>query len=396
MKTNKYYFLLFYLIFFSYPFSVLSKNDNAESKSQLTVEADLSLEWFEKEKYYLAKGNVLLTKDGLKLNANKVKANYEEKKGENVLKKIIAEGNITLTKGKVKATGQFMTYDVEKKIALMSGSFQTFSSPSGYIESNKVLMFNDTNNKAEAIGKVKIILANKTKIYADNIKADFTGKEKTLKKAIAKGNVIIVNNTKGRKSKANLGIYNSSNETIKLKGNVVIINQNSKIIGSQGITNIKTGISTLTSDPDKPMPFEQAPQYTEVNEAVEHYFEMFTQEKIYEGILNALVDDVSIMEIVKPLLFQGFQEGLFNPDMMLLLAEPLTYIIAALAEQADIDFTIMGDADEYPETEQDKLPEINKALKKVDGTEEPENFPDEIAEKLKNVTPPQRSLLGEK
>jgi len=250
MKTNKFYFLLLYLIFSSYPFSVLSKNDKAESKSELTVEADLSLEWFEKEKYYLAKGNVLLTKDGLKLNANKVKANYEEKKGENVLKKIIAEGDIVLTKGKVKATGQFMTYDVEKKIALMSGSFQTFSSPSGYIESNKILMFNDINNKAEAMGKVKIILGNKTKIFADNVKADFTGKEKTLKKAIAKGNVIIVN-TKGRKSKANLGIYNSSTETIELKGNVVIINQNSTIIGSRGITDIKTGISTLTSNPVK-------------------------------------------------------------------------------------------------------------------------------------------------
>ena len=75
MKTNKFYLLFFYLIFFSYPFSVLSKNDNAESKSQLTVEADESLEWFEKEKYYLAKGNVLLTKDGLRLNANKLKAN---------------------------------------------------------------------------------------------------------------------------------------------------------------------------------------------------------------------------------------------------------------------------------------------------------------------------------
>ena len=251
MKTNKFYLLLFYLTFFLYPFSVLSKNESAESKSQLTVEADESLEWFEKEKYYLAKGNVLLTKDGLRLNANKVKANYEEKKGENVLKKIIAEGNITLTKGKVKATGKFMTYDVEKKIVLMSGSFQTFSSPSGYIESTKVLMFNDTNNKAEAIGKVKLILANKTKIYADNIKADFTGKAKTLQKAIAKGNVIIENNDQGKKSKADLGIYNSSNETIELRGNVVIINQGSTIIGSQGITNIKTGTSKITGNPSK-------------------------------------------------------------------------------------------------------------------------------------------------
>ena len=35
----------------------------------------------------------------------KSKLIMKKKKGENVLKKIIAEGNITLTKGKVKATG---------------------------------------------------------------------------------------------------------------------------------------------------------------------------------------------------------------------------------------------------------------------------------------------------
>jgi hypothetical protein len=102
------------------------------------------------------------------------------------------------------------------------------------------------------------------------------------------------------------------------------------------------------------------------------------------------------MEIVKPLIFQGFQEGLFNPDMMLLLAEPLTYIIAALAETADIDFTIMGDADEYPVEKSEDLNVLDKSLKKIDGTKEPENFPTEIADKLKNVTPPKRSLLGEK
>ena len=251
MKTNKFYLLFFYLIFFLYPFSLLSKIDDAEGKSQLIVEADESLEWFEKEKYYLAKGNVLLTKDGLKLNANKVKANYEDDKGVNVLKKIIAEGNVTLTKGKVRVTGQFMTYDVEKKNALISGSFQTFSSPSGYIESNKVLMFNDLNNKAEAIGKVKIILVNKTKIYADNIKAEFTGKAKTLQKAIAKGNVIIENSYEGKQSKADLGIYNSTTQTIQLKGNVVIINQGSIITGSQGITNIENGTSKITGNPSK-------------------------------------------------------------------------------------------------------------------------------------------------
>ena len=98
----------------------------------MSVEADISLEWFEKEKYYLAKGNVILKKDGLTLKANIVRANYDNENGENVLKNLIAKENVIVTKDNTRATGQFMTYDVEKKIAIISGSFQTFSSPTGY------------------------------------------------------------------------------------------------------------------------------------------------------------------------------------------------------------------------------------------------------------------------
>ena len=247
----KLYILLCFLTFSLYPLSVLSKDDSAKDKSELTVEADISLEWFETKKFYLAKGNVLLTKDGLKLNAHKVKAYYEDLLGENVLKKIIAEGSVILTKGAMKAKGDFITYDVKKKIIQMSGPFQSFSSTSGYIESNKNIMFNDTTNIAEATGKVKIKLINKTKIYADNIKAIFKGKEKSLQKATAKGNVIIKSNIQGKESKADIGIYKSSNQTIELKGNVVIINQGSIITGSKGITNVKTGMSKLIGNPNK-------------------------------------------------------------------------------------------------------------------------------------------------
>ena len=144
-----------------------------------------------------------------------------------------------------------MTYDLKSKIAVITGSFQTFSSPSGYIESKKMIMFNDSNNKAEASGEVKIILPNKTKIFGNNVKANFTGKNKSLTNATVKGNVIIVNTKKGQKSKADLGIYNSSNSIIKLSGNVIIINKQSTIKGSSGITNLKTGISNLIGNPKK-------------------------------------------------------------------------------------------------------------------------------------------------
>ena len=242
----------FSLIFLTcFPLKMLANEVNKESSSELSVEADISLEWFEKEKYYLAKGNVLLKKDGLTLKANIVRADYAVENGENVLKKITAEEKVVLTKDKSEANGQFMTYDVAKKIAILSGPFQTFSSPAGYVESKKNIIFDDLKNKAEANGNVKIILSNKSVIYADNVKADFTSKDKSLKKAVAKGNVIIENKEKGRKSKANVGIYNSSDEIVRLSGNVTIINQSSIISGSKGITNLKTGISNIIGDPKK-------------------------------------------------------------------------------------------------------------------------------------------------
>ena len=56
----------------------------------------------------------------------------------------------------------------------------------------------------------------------------------------------------------------------------------------------------------------------------------------------------------------------------------------------------MGDADEYPVEKSEDLNVLDKSLRKIDGTKEPENFPTKIADKLKNVTPHKRSLLGEK
>jgi lipopolysaccharide export system protein LptA len=251
MKIKKTYILTLYLIFFLHPSLAFSIEEKKNKSSKLTVEADESLEWFEKERYYIARGNVLLKKDGLILKANFVKAIYLDENGENVLSKIIAKKDAFLSKNQVKASGEFITYDLKTKVAVITGPFQTFSSPSGYIESKRIIKFDDLNKKAEAKGKVKIILPNKTKIFGDNVKADFTGRNNSLTIATAKGNVIIENTERGQKSKADLGVYNSSDEIIKLNGSVVIINKASTITGSRGITNLKTGISSLIGNAKK-------------------------------------------------------------------------------------------------------------------------------------------------
>ena len=85
MPTNR-LIIPFFIFFISFSQLVWAKNNN--NKSELTVEADESLEWFEKEKYYLAKGNVILKKDDVTLKANIIKADYVFENDENILNNI--------------------------------------------------------------------------------------------------------------------------------------------------------------------------------------------------------------------------------------------------------------------------------------------------------------------
>lgn len=152
---------------------------------------------------------------------------------------------------------------------------------------------------------------------------------------------------------------------------------------------------SLTRSPEDRLPFEGPPKYTDRTDVLEYYFELLTEEENYVAVMDALESGLPVMDLVQVFLMQGFQEGLFNPDMMLIVAEPLAYMIAALAERADVEFTIMGEEDEMPTVEQQELPIMNQKLKTIEKPELDEDFPAELSQKLDNVQAP-ASLLGER
>ena len=107
---------------------------------------------------------------------------------------------------------------------------------------------------------------------------------------------------------------------------------------------------SLTSDPSDPAPYEKPPKYTSIHEASEDIFEGLIEEQTYKEIMGLLVEDVPVMDIVQTLLFTGFKEGKWNPDLMLMLAEPVAYMLLALAERAGIDPKIyQGEEDDEAE-----------------------------------------------
>ena len=69
--------------------------------------------------------------------------------------------------------------------------------------------------------------------------------------------------------------------------------------------------------------------------------------------MGSVADGVPIMNIVQIVLFNEFQKGSWNPDLMLMLVEPTAYMIMALAERLDLEMTIYtGDLEDEDEEEE--------------------------------------------
>ena len=154
---------------------------------------------------------------------------------------------------------------------------------------------------------------------------------------------------------------------------------------------------SLTSDPDNPRAWEQPPEHSSIKTAIPDIFSFLIQEENFINIVLSLDEKIAVADLAAIVLFTGFQEGKWNPDLMLLLLEPTMYIIMALAEKAEMgDNYVLYRGEEKddvdPEEEVDTLKRAASLENfKLDSIS-PQSIPAEIREKLENLEVPQ-SLL---
>jgi len=153
---------------------------------------------------------------------------------------------------------------------------------------------------------------------------------------------------------------------------------------------------SLTNDPENPQPFEKSPEFTEMRDALEYIFVSITEEENYMGIMQEVENGFPIMDLVQIFLFEGFSNGKWNPDLMLLLAEPMTYMIMALAERVDIDYVIYRGEEEEEAAEEQVLgvkgsEEVLEKIKKAKGVPTG-SLPPEITEAIEEM--PVDSLMA--
>lgn len=124
---------------------------------------------------------------------------------------------------------------------------------------------------------------------------------------------------------------------------------------------------SLTNDPKNPQPFERKPEFTSIHSASEYMFGTIIDEDNYVPLMQAVAGGEPLSELAQVLLFQGFQDGKWNPDLMLLLIEPTIYMFLALAEKIDVDPVIYRDEDldEMEDEEASGTKFEEKALEKI-------------------------------
>jgi len=156
----------------------------------------------------------------------------------------------------------------------------------------------------------------------------------------------------------------------------------------------------LTTDPDSPMPWEQAPEYTDLDEGLQYIFGLLIDPENYVPIMDVIDDGTPLMDITQGILFKGFTEGKWNPDLLMLLAEPTAYILLALAERADIDNIKIYRGEEEDEDDEATLfnmeigkEKLNKLKEFSTSKEIPAGaIPKDIEEKIEEL--PVSSLLS--
>lgn len=144
----------------------------------------------------------------------------------------------------------------------------------------------------------------------------------------------------------------------------------------KAINFIQDGLTTgkaipgqsLTNSPDQPYNWERPSEYTNPREAMLYVFETLTVPETTTNLLLSLSNGVGVIDIASITLYAGFLEGKWNPDLMMLLMEPTMYMIMALAEKADIPYSLEAGDDEAPvEMSPDKQIEtLEKGINELD------------------------------
>ena len=164
---------------------------------------------------------------------------------------------------------------------------------------------------------------------------------------------------------------------------------------------------SLTNSPEQPYSWEQPPVFANPRDALRDVLDSLLQPEPIQKLTQALLKGASVGDIALSVLYGKFFEGKISPDVMLLLVEPLMYVIMSIAEEANIDYNIDNDDIDEPDEEeveqtisliQNEFANIRKQIanKKINSTNLEGSVDRSLLNRVKEEGPNIRESLLEK
>ncbi len=236
------------LLIFASSIHTVQAQELGNSDDPIEISADNSLEWQQKQKQYVANGNVIVTQGTNKIFADQIIADYRENEttGNTEIWQLTALENVRLENDANKATANKATYNIDTGLSTLTGGNLKLTLPDDQtITAQERMEYNINEGVAKAIGNAKIKRGVDT-LNANTITAyltkDSNGKQK-LKTAKANGRVQI--KTADETVTGDKANYNAINNTAEMMGNVKIKRGSNILEGDRAQVNLNTNISKI-------------------------------------------------------------------------------------------------------------------------------------------------------
>ena len=122
---------------------------------------------------------------------------------------------------------------------------------------------------------------------------------------------------------------------------------------------------SLTDTPGN-YPWEHPPQFVDPEEATEYIWTTLHQKELTEQLIGMLDAGVPVEAIGRTILFAGFMEGKFSPDLAFIITEPVMKMIAAIGVNGGVEKIIFSLEDLTNRKQIRAITQVKMAKEKVE------------------------------
>lgn len=251
--------------------ALLPSGQASGGQAPVEVTADNSLEWYQEQRLYVARGNARATQGEISVEADTLTAHQREKSGADAtqdkasdangfagggsIDKLTADGHVRILHGDQKISGDHAVYDLDAHVAVVTGKHLRYENGDQVVTARDSLEYYEDRKIAVARGHA-VAKQKDSKIEADTLSAEFVssggaapsaqgvGGESQLSKMTALGHVSVFS---GRDvARSDKAVYNAASKVAVLSGHVRITRgDGTQLSGDVGEVDFAAGQSRL-------------------------------------------------------------------------------------------------------------------------------------------------------